>query len=74
MRLGDKGTNANKTVYNMIINNAEVIKGVFAGHKHSDFYLEIFGKNSDGTPAKIPQYVTTATAYPHGHLLRATVK
>ena len=74
MRLGNKGTDANKTVYNMIINNADVGKGVFAGHKHSDFYLEILGTNSNGRPAIIPQYVTTATAYQRGHLLRATIK
>lgn len=74
MRLGNKGTDANKTVYNLIINNADVIKGVFAGHKHSDFYLEIIAKNSDGTDAIIPQYVTTATAYSNGHILRATIK
>lgn len=71
---GNRGTEANKTVYNLIINNAEVVKGVFAGHKHSDFCLEILGHNSDGTEAIIPQYVTTATAYHRGHLLRATVK
>jgi len=74
MRLGSKGAEANKIVYDMIINNADVVKAVFAGHKHSDFYLEILGHNSDGTPAIIPQYVTTATAYHRGHLLRATVK
>lgn len=74
MRLGNKGTDANKTVYNLIINNADVVKGVFAGHKHSDFYFEILGANSDGTPAIIPQYVTTATAYHQGHLLRVTIK
>ena len=72
--LGNKGSEANKTVYNLIVNNAEVIKGVFAGHKHSDFYLEILAKNSDGTDAIIPQYVTTAAIYQDGHILRATIK
>lgn len=65
---------SDKAVYDMLIHNADVIKGIFAGHRHSDFYLEILGTNSDGTPAKIPQYVTTATAYGSGHILRVTVK
>ena len=74
MRLGNKGTDANKTVYNLITNNADIIKGVFAGHKHSHFYLEILAKNSDGSSAVIPQYINTASAYGGGHILRVTVK
>lgn len=71
---GDKGSEANKTVYNLITKNADVVKGVFVGHKHSDFTLEILGENPDGTPAIIPQFVGTASIYSGGHIMRVKVK
>ena len=48
----------------------DVIKGVFAGHHHSDFHLDILATMPDGTPAVIPQYIHNATAYHNGHLMR----
>lgn len=62
------------TVYNLIVNNADVIKGVFAGHHHSDMHLDIIAKTSDGKDATITEYVNTAMAYDDGHLMRITVK
>ena len=57
-------------LYNLIVNNADVIKGFFAGHWHSHMYHEIIAKNSDGTDAIIPQYIHTANAYQNGHAMR----
>ena len=68
----DETTNA---VYAEIVNNADVIRGVFAGHWHSELALDIVAKNGDGTPATIPQYVKTASAYGDGgSLMRILVK
>ena len=61
-------------VYNLIVNNADVVKAVFAGHYHDDIYLAILGKTPDGKEALIPQFVHTASAYDDGHLMRITVK
>lgn len=61
-------------VYKLITGNADVVKAVFAGHLHNDMYLEILGSYPDGTPAYIPQYVHTASAYDKGHLMRIIVK
>lgn len=63
-----------KRVYDLIVNNADVIRGVFAGHHHDDVYTEITAKKADGTPCVIPQFIHTATAYDNGHLMRITVK
>ncbi len=71
---GDKGSDANKTVYNLITKNADVVKGFFCGHKHSDFALDIIAENSDGTPALIPQHIGTASIYGNGHIIRIRVK
>ena len=68
---GDEDT---KAVYDLIINSADVVKAVFAGHVHSDFYLEIAAKTPEGADAVIPQYVHTASAYDSGHLMRILVK
>ena len=46
-----------KSVYDLITNSADVIKGYFTGHNHGDEYLEIVAKTPDGKPAFIPQYV-----------------
>jgi len=43
-------------VYNLIVNNADVVKGIFCGHEHNNIYTEIVAKNSDGTATIIPQY------------------
>lgn len=69
-----KANEATAQVYNLIINNADVIKGTFCGHLHSDYYTEIIAKNSDGTDAVIPQYILTGVPYDEGHILWITVK
>lgn len=62
-------------VYSLIVNNADVVKGFFAGHKHSDFYLEIGAKTPDGTDLIIPQYVNNCTAGDlAGHVMRIVIR
>lgn len=75
--IGSSASGANKDVYDLITMNADVIKGIFNGHKHSDYYTEIWSKNADGTDnpdVVIPQYTLTASAYETGHALRITIK
>lgn len=47
----------------LIRNAPDVIKGIFAGHRHYNFYYEMKAKNPDGTDAVIPNYVIRACAY-----------
>ncbi|MBQ9112711.1 MAG: metallophosphoesterase [Clostridia bacterium] len=61
-------------IYRMITSNADIIKGCFCGHFHSDFYTELKATNADGTDAVIPQYVLMGTPYGKGHVLKITVK
>lgn len=63
-----------KAVYSLITNNADIVKGVFAGHHHSDMHLDIIAKTSDGRDAVIPQFINTAMAYDNGHLMRITIR
>lgn len=73
--LGGEGCDeTSMAVYDLIVNNADVIKGMFAGHFHNDMYMEIIAKTSDGEATVIPQYIHTATAYDKGHLMRILIK
>lgn len=65
---------ATAKVYNLIVNNADVVKGVFNGHMHADLYTEIIGKTPSGTEVKIPQYTMTGSCYGDGHMTLITVK
>ena len=59
---GDQSNAATKAVYGLIVNNADVIKGVFTGHVHSDIRLNIVARTPDGTDTSIPQYINNAAA------------
>ena len=63
-------------VYNLITQNADVIKGLFCGHYHDDLYCEVKATTPDGTETVIPQYVANTTAYNSGigSALKITVK
>ena len=65
---------ATKEVYNLITNNADVVKGIFNGHIHSDFYTEVKAKTASGEDTIIPQYTMTGTIYDTGHVMKITVK
>jgi hypothetical protein len=62
--------------HDLIRQSADVIKGVFCGHRHSDFYTEILGIDQNGAPNQkvIPQYILTATVYDdRGHMMKITI-
>ncbi len=63
-----------RAVYELIVNSADVVKGIFTGHLHNDMHLDIVAKTPDGKEAVISQYVHTATAYDKGHLMRILIK
>ena len=57
---------ATARVYSLLTKNADVVKGVFCGHRHSGFYTEISASYTDenGThEAKIPQWVEPGNPY-----------
>lgn len=64
---------ASGEIYNLIINNGDIIKGCFCGHKHCDYYTEIDAKTADGTATVIPQYILIGAAY-GPNVLKVTVK
>ena len=71
----DKGTgSATEQVYNLITNNGDIIKGVFNGHMHNDYYTEILAKTASGEDTVIPQYTMTASIYEDGRAVKITVK
>lgn len=71
----DKGTgSATDLVYSLITNNGDIIKGVFNGHLHNDYYSEIVAKTATGESTVIPQYTMTGSIYGDGHAVKITVK
>lgn len=67
-----------RKIYRMICDNADVVRGVFAGHWHSQFYAEINGsyvKDGVRVEAKIPHYAIYGNPYFEcGYIARITVK
>ena len=72
--ISERHGNASAKICEIIRNNADVIKGCFCGHVHSDFYCEIKAKASDGSPATIPQYILIGTPYGKGHILNINIE
>ena len=72
--VGRSRSSASAIIYDIIVNNADVIGACFCGHMHSDYYTEIVAKNADGTDALIPQYILVGASYTKGHVLRITVE
>ena len=60
--------------YQLIVNSADVVKGIFTAHWHNDMHLDIVAKNNKGETTVIPQFIHTASAYDDGHVMRITVK
>ncbi len=67
-------TETTDAFYDVLINSADVVKGVFGGHVHIELYFDIIAKTPDGQPATIPQFVKIASAYGDGSIMRITVK
>ena len=63
-----------KAVYEIIVNSADVVKGIFAGHYHNDMYLEISASTPDGDSRIIPEYIHTASAYDNGHVMKIILR
>ncbi len=70
----DRCDEVTNEVYAEIVNSADVIRGVFAGHWHSEMVLDIAAKTPDGAPAVIPQHIKSASAYGAGNMMRILVK
>lgn len=66
-------------VYQLITENADVVKGVFCGHCHSAYYTEIKGSYIDEKGKKveqnIPQPILTPSSFDKyaGHVMKITV-
>lgn len=71
---GNGADDATASVYNLIKSNADVIKGVFNGHMHNDYYTEIVATTNSGESAIIPQYTLTGGFYNNGSVIKITVK
>lgn len=72
-----KQTDVDKKVYSLITENANIIKGVFCGHTHGNFYTEIKAKSTPSankSDSVIPQYVLGLNAKLYGNAIKITVK
>ncbi len=53
-------------VRDLILGNADVIRGLICGHRHYNYFVELDAHTPDGRDAVIPQYVVRACAYDAG--------
>ena len=72
--VGSFSSGASGEVYDLIVNNGDIIKGTFCGHHHNDFYTEIKAKTASGEDTVIPQYVVNAVPYGSGNVMEIIVK
>ena len=59
-------------VYDLITKNADVVKAIFTGHWHSQFYSEVVASYENGgeaVPTFIPQYVISGSPYHEAGML-----
>lgn len=69
-----------REVYRLLTENADVVKGIFCGHSHSAYFMEVLGsyEDKDGNrhEAMIPQYVEEGLVYDNyvGHVMEITVE
>ncbi len=67
-------TAATKAIYDVVFNNADVIRGVFSGHNHKNVYYDIAAKTPSGEAKTIPQVILTSIQYEKGTVMKITVK
>ncbi len=72
--IGYHSQGASREGYEIITNNADIIKAVFCAHMHSDYYTEILAKTADGQDKIIPQYILTGIPYDQGHVMIVNIK
>ncbi|MBO5059331.1 MAG: metallophosphoesterase [Clostridia bacterium] len=77
--ISEKDDEATQKMYELLIGNADVIKGFFCGHVHSGYYTEVNGSYIDESgniiKTQIPQYVMEGLVYNDyaGHVTEITV-
>lgn len=71
---GPNADAATKAICDIIAANGDIIKGVFNGHQHADYYSEILAKTASGDSTVIPQYTLSGCIYGNGNALKITVK
>ena len=71
---GPNADAATKAICDIIAANGDIIKGVFNGHQHADYYSEILAKTASGADTVIPQYTLSGCIYGNGNALKITVK
>lgn len=77
--IGGARYNADTTtqkVYDLITQNADVVRGVFCGHLHHDYYVEIpatYQKDGQTVETVIPQVVLNQSFNTNGHFLAIMV-
>lgn len=57
----------------LVVTNADVVRGVFCGHRHSNMVSEIVAETPDGTAATVPQYVVGGV-YAKPYAMKITVR
>lgn len=76
MVLPQEGTFSRKA-YDLIVSSSDVIKGIFFGHEHSDFDIDIqagFYKNGEYVNCNIPAHCLTSNALGNEeHIVKITV-
>lgn len=71
--------NATKRVYDLITQNADIVRGLFCGHYHTSFYTEVAGSYRDEAgilhQRSIPQHLLECNAYENyaGHVMKISV-
>ena len=70
---GATGKDLDTRVYKLIVDNADIVRGLFCGDWHNYVYTEVKGTDDEGNVKMIPQYVSTANAY-GGCAVKITIK
>ncbi len=70
----DSSTGATGDIWKLVINNADVVQGVFAGHTHTNAYKEIVAKTPDGKAKTVRQYVLNMSTSGGAYVRKIIVK
>ena len=70
----NRGNNAvTDAVYDLITENADIIKGIFTRHQHEYVYTRVKGKGKSAN-VLIPQHIFQAVSYGKGYILNILIK
>ncbi len=73
-RPGNDAYALDNEIYSLIVNNADVIRGIFCADWHNYLYTEVKGADPDGNEIMIPQYISNASVYKTGCATKITIK